>query len=61
MTDHRFLCYLPSVLATATMLHIVSEIEPYNFLEYQDELLSVLKISKVLNSMGECLNVSVVL
>lgn len=57
MPDHRFLCYLPSVLATATILHIISEIEPYNFLEYQNVLLSVLKINKVLKNMGECLNV----
>lgn len=46
--DHRFLCYLPSVLATATILYIIREIAPYNFLEYQNEFLSVLKINKVL-------------
>lgn len=59
LPDHRFLCYLPSVLATATILHIINEIEPCNFLEYQNELLSVLKINKVLmNNTDECLNVS---
>ncbi|XP_022132464.1 cyclin-D3-3 [Momordica charantia] len=52
LSDHRFLCYLPSVLATAIILHIISEIEPYNFSEYQNQLLSVLKINK--NHLDEC-------
>ncbi|XP_023003499.1 cyclin-D3-3-like isoform X2 [Cucurbita maxima] len=55
IADHRFLCYLPSVLATATILHIINEIEPCNFLEYQNELLSVLKINK--NHLDECYKV----
>lgn len=46
IADSRFLCYLPSTLATATMLHIITEVEPCNPLEYQNQLLSVLKISK---------------
>ena len=46
ITDSRFLCYLPSTLATATMLHIITKFEPCNPLEYQNQLLSVLKISK---------------
>lgn len=40
--------YLPSVLATATMLHVIHQVEPSNnAIDYQNQLLSVLKISKV--------------
>ncbi|RVX23759.1 Cyclin-D3-1 [Vitis vinifera] len=52
IADSRFLCYLPSTLATATMLHIITEVEPCNPLEYQNQLLSVLKISK--NDVDDC-------
>ncbi|KAE8647502.1 cyclin-D3-3 [Cucumis sativus] len=52
IADHRFLCYLPSILASATILYTISEIAPYNFLEYQNEFLSVLKINK--NRLDEC-------
>ncbi|PON67200.1 Cyclin [Trema orientale] len=50
--DSRFVCYLPSVLATATMLHVINEIEPFNPVEYQNLLLSVLKISE--DRVNEC-------
>ncbi|XP_024020648.1 cyclin-D3-3 [Morus notabilis] len=50
--DSKFVCYLPSVLATATMLHVINEIEPYNPVEYQDQLLSVLKINE--DTVNEC-------
>lgn len=46
-SDSRFVCYLPSVLATATMLHVINEIEPFNPLEYQNQLMSVFKINEV--------------
>lgn len=39
--------YLPSVLATATMMHIIEQIEPHKSMEHQDHLLGVLKMSKV--------------
>lgn len=45
--DSRFLGFLPSVLSTATMLHVIMEVEPCNFAEYQNQLLKVLDISKV--------------
>ncbi|KAL5570731.1 hypothetical protein UlMin_020328 [Ulmus minor] len=44
-----FVCYLPPVLATATMLHVIEEIEPVNPLNHQNLLLSVLKINKISN------------
>ncbi|KAF4377601.1 hypothetical protein CsatB_005029 [Cannabis sativa] len=44
--DSRFVGYLPSVLATATMLHVINEIEPFNTVEYHNQLLNVLKINE---------------
>ncbi|KAM3220040.1 cyclin-D3-1 [Capsicum annuum] len=47
MADCRFVRYMPSVLATAIMLHVIHQVEPCNAIEYQNQLLEVLKISKV--------------
>ncbi|KAM1243206.1 hypothetical protein FF1_034779 [Malus domestica] len=44
--DSRFVRYLPSVLATATMMRVIDQVEPWNAIEYQNQLLGVLKISK---------------
>ncbi|KAI3448127.1 hypothetical protein Pfo_004792 [Paulownia fortunei] len=44
--DSRFVRYLPSVLATATMLHVIHQVEPGNAIDYENQLLGVLKISK---------------
>ncbi|GFZ18760.1 similar to CYCLIN D3;3 [Actinidia rufa] len=46
ITDSSFVCYLPSVLAAAIMLHVIKEIGPYNALDCQNELLDVLKMSR---------------
>ncbi|XP_010270923.1 PREDICTED: cyclin-D3-1-like [Nelumbo nucifera] len=46
IADSRFVRYLPSVLAAATMLHVIEEVEPCNPIEYQKQLMGVLKISK---------------
>ncbi|KAK4437911.1 Cyclin-D3-1 [Sesamum alatum] len=46
ISDSRFTLYLPSVLATATMLHVIHQAEPSNAIDYENQLLSVLKISK---------------
>ncbi|KAF6147082.1 hypothetical protein GIB67_036801, partial [Kingdonia uniflora] len=46
LADYKFVGYLPSVLATAIMLHIINQIEPCNLLEYQNQLMSVLNINK---------------
>ncbi|KAM7510418.1 hypothetical protein LguiB_009293 [Lonicera macranthoides] len=46
ITDPRFLCYLPSVIAAATITLVIEEVEPCNALEYQNQLMCILKISK---------------
>ncbi|XP_060168187.1 cyclin-D3-1 [Lycium barbarum] len=46
MADCRFVRYMPSVLATAIMLHVIHQVEPCNAVDYQNQLLGVLKISK---------------
>ncbi|KAF3435452.1 hypothetical protein FNV43_RR22541 [Rhamnella rubrinervis] len=46
VSDSRFMGYLPSVLATATMMRVIDHVEPCNAMEYQNQLLGVLKISK---------------
>ncbi|GFY95965.1 similar to CYCLIN D3;1 [Actinidia rufa] len=46
VSDSRFMCYLPSVLASATMLHIISSIEPCFALDCQNQLLGTLGIDK---------------
>ncbi|CAO2814859.1 unnamed protein product [Amaranthus hypochondriacus] len=52
LSDWRFVNYLPSVLATATMMHVIDQIEPSNPLDYQNQLLGVLNITKV--KVNEC-------
>ena len=47
ISDSRSVSYLPSILATATMLHVIKEVEPRNQLEYQNQLMAVLKTSEV--------------
>ena len=39
--------YLPSVVATATMLHVVNTVEPCLIVQYQNQLLGILGIDKV--------------
>ncbi|EOY14367.1 D3-type cyclin isoform 3 [Theobroma cacao] len=46
ISDSRFMCYLPSVMATATMLHVVDSVEPNLRVEYQNQLLGILGIDK---------------
>ncbi|XP_009769846.1 cyclin-D3-2-like [Nicotiana sylvestris] len=46
MADCRFVRYMPSVLATAIMLHVIHQVEPCNSVDYQNQLLGVLKINK---------------
>ncbi|XAR61924.1 hypothetical protein NMG60_11016478 [Bertholletia excelsa] len=42
ISESRFMCYLPSVLATAIMLHIIGDVEPSVAVEYRDQLLGTL-------------------
>ncbi|RZC90908.1 hypothetical protein C5167_028740 [Papaver somniferum] len=46
VADSKFFHYLPSVLATAIMLHVIDEVEPENRMEYQNQFMTVLKLTK---------------
>ncbi|CAA2997589.1 G1 S-specific cyclin D [Olea europaea subsp. europaea] len=46
ISDCRFICYLPSALATAVMLYVISSVEPCIGVEYQYQLLGILGIKK---------------
>ncbi|RZC48492.1 hypothetical protein C5167_016917 [Papaver somniferum] len=52
VADSKFFHYLPSVLATAIMLHVIDEVEPENRMEYQNQLMTVLKLTK--EDVEEC-------
>ncbi|KAK4477018.1 hypothetical protein RD792_016220 [Penstemon davidsonii] len=52
LSDSRFMLYLPSVLATSTMLHVIHQVESCNAIDYESQLLNVLKINKV--EVDEC-------
>lgn len=52
ISDSRFMSYLPSILATATMLHVIKEVEPRNQLQYQTQLMAVLKTNE--DEVNEC-------
>ncbi|XP_061368906.1 cyclin-D3-1 [Gastrolobium bilobum] len=54
LLDSRFVGCLPSVLATATMLHVIDQIEHNDGMKYKNQLLGVLKISK--EKVDECYN-----
>lgn len=57
VADWRSVRYLPSALAASTMLHIIHQVEPFNAIEYQDQLLSLLKTTK--EQINECYGVIV--
>lgn len=50
--DPRFLCYVPSVLASATMLQTLKEIGLWSTLEHQNDVMDTLKLDKV--KVEEC-------
>ncbi|XP_044488801.1 cyclin-D3-1-like [Mangifera indica] len=52
VSESRFVSYLPSVLATATMMHVIDQVQPLNAIDYKNQLLGVLKISK--DIVNEC-------
>ncbi|KAG2704578.1 hypothetical protein I3760_05G009600 [Carya illinoinensis] len=54
VSGSRFVGYLPSVLATATMMHVIYQVEPCNHIEYENQLLGVLEISK--EKVNNCYN-----
>ncbi|KAG6420877.1 hypothetical protein SASPL_117420 [Salvia splendens] len=54
-SDPRYTMYLPSVLATAAMLHVIRQLEPRRADEYESQLLSVLTKNK--GEVDECYEV----
>ncbi|KAL4555792.1 hypothetical protein LXL04_038420 [Taraxacum kok-saghyz] len=54
VSDSRFACYKPSVLATASMLHVVdeNEVDLPNSIDYKSQLLDLLKTTK--EGVNEC-------
>ncbi|XP_022885769.1 cyclin-D3-3-like isoform X1 [Olea europaea var. sylvestris] len=53
ITDHRFVHYVPSIIAGATMVYVIREIEPCNAMTYKNQLMDVLRISEQ-ESIDEC-------
>ncbi|PON40816.1 Cyclin [Parasponia andersonii] len=54
VSDSRFIGYLPSVLATTTMMRVIDNIEPRNAIENKNQLLGVLRLSK--EKVEKCYN-----
>ncbi|KAK7252803.1 hypothetical protein RIF29_37018 [Crotalaria pallida] len=52
IADSRVMSFLPSILAAATMIHVIQEIDPLNEMEYRTQLLALLKISE--EQVNEC-------
>lgn len=52
VSDSRFVGYEPSVLATATMLHVIDEVDFFNSVDYQNQVMDVLKTTK--EKVKEC-------
>lgn len=52
ISDSRFVGYQPSVMATATMLHFIDQVDFFNSVDYQNQLLDVLKTTK--EKVKEC-------
>nr|XP_043607165.1 cyclin-D3-2-like [Erigeron canadensis] len=46
INDSRFLAYLPSVMAVATMLLVIKEVDPENAYDYQNQLKGFLQINE---------------
>lgn len=46
IADCKFMCYLPSVIATATVLLVISSVEPCIGPDYQNELLGIFRVDK---------------
>ncbi|KAL2477284.1 Cyclin-D3-2 [Forsythia ovata] len=52
MPDSRFARYLPSVVATATMLRVIHQVEPCTAIDYESQLLGILKIN--MEQVNDC-------
>ncbi|KAF3598010.1 hypothetical protein DY000_02024072 [Brassica cretica] len=51
-TDTRFMSYVPSVLATAIMIHVIKGLKPCEQVEYQSQLMTLLKVNQ--EKVNEC-------
>ncbi|KAF3788331.1 Cyclin-D3-1 [Nymphaea thermarum] len=49
----RFTCYMPSIVASSIMLYVINQLEPFNPMEYENQLLGVMEISK--EDVKDCL------
>ncbi|KAJ9537900.1 hypothetical protein OSB04_030633 [Centaurea solstitialis] len=52
VSDSRFVGYEPSVLASATMVHVMDEVDLFNCVDYQNQVMDVLKTTK--EKVKEC-------
>ncbi|CAI9769965.1 unnamed protein product [Fraxinus pennsylvanica] len=52
LPDSRFARYLPSVVATATMLRVIHQVEPCTAVDYKNQLLGILKIN--MEQVNDC-------
>ncbi|KAE8718515.1 Detected protein of confused Function [Hibiscus syriacus] len=43
IADSKFMLYVPSILAAATMLYVIKDTEPSHYLEYMKQIIRVLK------------------
>ncbi|XP_054808084.1 cyclin-D3-3-like [Prosopis cineraria] len=46
LADSKVMSHLPSIIAAATMVHVIRDIEPFNAGEYRNQLLGLLKINE---------------
>ncbi|CAN6969239.1 unnamed protein product [Brassica oleracea var. botrytis] len=47
VTDTRFMSYIPSVFATAIMIHVIKDLKPREQVEYQShQLMTLLKVNQ---------------
>ncbi|KAG2327219.1 hypothetical protein Bca52824_009947 [Brassica carinata] len=52
VADTRFMSYIPSVLATAIMIHVIKDLKPCEQVEYQSQLMTLLKVNQ--EKVNEC-------
>ncbi|ESQ31209.1 hypothetical protein EUTSA_v10004441mg [Eutrema salsugineum] len=52
IADARFMSYIPSVLATAIMIYVIKDLKPCEEVEYQSQLMTLLKVNQ--EKVNEC-------
>ncbi|KAF3774287.1 Cyclin-D3-1 [Nymphaea thermarum] len=53
ITDSTFTCYMPSIVTSSIMLYVINQLEPFNPMEYENQLLGVVETSK--EDVKDCL------